>query len=243
VLRCRLAAVDGLLAPLGSGQLAHTPPPHVQPPWPHANNAQRQLLQASLCLLLCSAARYAQPSVFRAHAQHARAHARHELDLGNLLLLMCYHAAAAAAAAFILQVQCDQAPAPAVTCRTAHHGHTILHPALQQDLPAAMALQHEGRTSRGPAAAAPLGRTSDTSLRLKTEPLPHGAEPGAVPSSAATMLAVSLSDPHFSRILCILRFHAKHMPQSCTGLIIQSQQGRDVTRMLCHHIMQTGWLS
>ena len=49
MLHRSLAAADGLLAPLGSGKLSHTPPPHAQAPWPHAHSAQRQPSQVSLC--------------------------------------------------------------------------------------------------------------------------------------------------------------------------------------------------
>jgi hypothetical protein len=150
----------------------------------------------------CSAARQGRPSVCDVGAHGCRssdtcptAHRilhRQQCCPSNLVLLMC-HRAAVGAMCFHLQVKHKQALAPAVPHPTAHIGHITHAFALQQDLPpAAAAPKLEGRSSRGPAvAAAPLlGRTSDPLLRLKTEPLPHGAELGAVPSSAATMLAV-----------------------------------------------------
>jgi hypothetical protein len=56
MLLCRHAAIDGLLAPLGSGQASQSAPPQVQVPWLPEATAQRQLLQVRFAGL-----RHAQP--------------------------------------------------------------------------------------------------------------------------------------------------------------------------------------
>ena len=192
MLHRRLAAVDGLLAPLGSGKLSHTPPPHAQAPWPHAHSAQRQPSQASNLLgLLFRTLLDPTPA---SHADSIRVAGQQQtLDCSRHAHLARVPSRCSCCSQHAQALLDQRLVAITVLHETAHRGHANPSSALPQDVPAAAAPKLEGRSSRGPAAA-PLGRTSDTSSRLKTEPLLHGSEPGALPSSAATMLAVCAAD-------------------------------------------------